>query len=133
MHPPQPVDMTAAAAHQIPKPLVAGRGIELLVEIVVGSHEFFEIPGLGEFLLQRDGAVQLADQLLRVVERQRFDDFQLQGLTQEMRLLRQTDVDPANDGGVLRKDFDQSLCVPKTLSVLRAARKIPTLPEFVRV
>jgi hypothetical protein len=32
----QPVDMTAAAAHQIPEFLVAGRGIKLSIEIVVG-------------------------------------------------------------------------------------------------
>jgi hypothetical protein len=36
------------------------------VEIVVGRHEFLEIPGLGEFLLQADSAVQLANQLRRV-------------------------------------------------------------------
>jgi len=33
MKPAQPVDMAAAAAHQIPKLLVAGCGIELLVEV----------------------------------------------------------------------------------------------------
>src|SRR5229473_770911 len=101
--------MTAAAAYQIPKRLIAGRGIELTMEVVVGSHEFLEVPRLGESLLQRDGAVQLADQGLGMLERQALDDFQLQRLTQEMRLLRKTDVDPADDGGVLRKDFDQSL------------------------
>ena len=66
MQPAQPVDMTAAAAHQIPKRLIASRGIELTMEVVVGSHELLEIPGLGEFLLQSDGAVQLANQLRRV-------------------------------------------------------------------
>jgi hypothetical protein len=35
------------------------------VEVVVGRHEL-QIPGLGEFLLQSDGAVQLANQLRRV-------------------------------------------------------------------
>jgi hypothetical protein len=66
MQPAQPVDMAAAAAHQVPKPLVAGGGIELPVEVVVGRHELLEIPGLGEFLLQSDGTVQLANQLRRV-------------------------------------------------------------------
>jgi hypothetical protein len=37
--------MTAAAAHEIPKAPVASRGIELLMEIIVGSHELLEIPG----------------------------------------------------------------------------------------
>jgi hypothetical protein len=36
------------------------------VEVVVGRHELLEIPGLGEFLLQNDGAVQLANQPRRV-------------------------------------------------------------------
>jgi len=49
------------------------------------------------------------NQRLGVLERQALDDFQLQRLTQEMRLLRKTDVDPADDGGILRKHFDQSL------------------------
>jgi hypothetical protein len=109
MQPAQPVDMTAAAAHQVPEFGVAGRGIELLVEVVIGSHEFLELPGLGEFLLQRDSAIQLVNQLFGVIERQRLDDFQLERLAQEMRLLRQANVDPADDGGVLRKDFDQPL------------------------
>ena len=105
----QPVDMTAAAAHQIPKCLIAGRGIEFPVEVIIGRHELLEVSGLGEFLLKRNGVVQLADQRLGVFERQRLDDFELQRLTQEMRLLRQADVDPADDGGVLREDLDQSL------------------------
>jgi len=44
--------------------------------------------GLGKFLLRGDGTVQLANQVLRAFQRQRLDDFQLQRLAQEMRLLR---------------------------------------------
>ncbi len=91
MQPAQPVDMTAAAAHQIPEFLVAGRDIKLSMELVVGAHELLEIPRLGEFLLPRDGGVQLVHQPLGMFERQALDDFQFQRLTQKMRLLRQAD------------------------------------------
>src|SRR6202163_4871829 len=78
MEPAQAVDMTAAAAHQIPEFLVAGRGIKLSMEVVVGAHELLEIPRLGEFLLSRDGGVQLVHQPLGMFERQALDDFQFQ-------------------------------------------------------
>jgi hypothetical protein len=53
----QTVDVTAAAAHQIPKLLFAGRNIKLAMKVVVGGREFRQIAGLGELLLERNGQI----------------------------------------------------------------------------
>lgn len=62
MHPAQPVDMSATAAHQRPEFLLAGRGIKLRVKIIVASDEALEVSGLGELLLERDRVVEAYDQ-----------------------------------------------------------------------
>ena len=43
-----------------------------------------------------------------MADRQRAHDFQLNRLPQEMRLLGQAHIDPADNGGILRKDVDQA-------------------------
>jgi len=109
MQPAQAVDMAAAAAHQGPDVALVGRRVKLRVEIIVGDHEGFEIAGLGQLLLMADHAVEIRGQRLVFGERQHPHDLELQRLPQEMRLLRQPHVDPADDGGMLREDVDQAL------------------------
>src|SRR3954454_20460547 len=109
MQPAQPVDMSAAAAHQRPEFLLAGRGIKLRVKIVIAGDEALEVSGLGELLLERDRVVEAYDQRFAVLLREQPDDFELQRLAQEMGLLGPTDIDPAYDGGVLRKHIDDAL------------------------
>src|SRR3954453_14787248 len=107
MHPAQPVDMSATAAHQRPEFLLAGRGIKLRMKIIVARNEALEVSGLGELLLEGDRVVEAYDQGFAVLLREQPDDFELQRLAQEMGLLGPTDVDAADDGGVLRKHVDQ--------------------------
>src|SRR3954463_2220307 len=108
MQPAQPVDMSAAAAHQRPEFLLAGRGIKLRVKIIVAGDEALEVSGLGELLLERDRVVEAYDQSVVVLLREQPDDFEFQCLAQEMSLLGPADVDSADDGGVLRKHVDQT-------------------------
>src|SRR5260370_23570631 len=102
-------------------------GIELPVEIVVGGHEFLEIPGLGEFLLQGDGTVQLANQVLRVFQRQRLDDFQLQRLAQEMRLLRRKRHSASMDMVAVAETGSAPCCRGRCVNAL-AIRNHPSPP-----
>src|SRR5712672_1579303 len=103
MQPAQPVDMAAAALHQRPDVLLVGGDVKLGVEFIVGGHEFFELAGLGELLLARDRSVQLGDEGLVMADREPAHDFQFNRLAQEMRLLRQSHIDPADHSRVLRE------------------------------
>src|SRR3954467_1772347 len=107
MHPAQPVDMSATAAHQRPEFLLAGRGIKLRVKIIVASDEALEVAGLGELLLERDRVVEAYDQRFAGLLREQPDDFERQRLAQEMGLLGAADMDPADDRGVLWKHVDE--------------------------
>ena len=69
MHPPQPVDMPAAAAHQRPDVLLIGSRVELAVEFVIGGHEFFEVAGLGILLLAGNRRVQFGGEHFAVLDR----------------------------------------------------------------
>ena len=108
MHPAQPVDMPAAAAHQRPDVLLVGSCIELAVELVVGGHEFFEVADLGILLLAGNRRVKFGDERFVVMDREPTHDFEFDRLPQEMRLLRQPHVDPADHGGILREDVDEA-------------------------
>src|SRR3954454_1959123 len=107
MQPAQSVDMSAAAAHQRPEFLLAGRSIKLRVKIIIAGDEALEVSGLGELLLERDRVVEAYDQRFPVLLREQPDDFELQRLAQEMGLLGSTDIDPADDRGVLWKHVDE--------------------------
>ena len=77
------------------------------MELVVGGHELFEIAGLCVVLLAGDRRVEFGGEGFVTAERQHADDFELDRLPQEMRLLGQPHIDPADHGGVLREDVDQ--------------------------
>ena len=121
--------MAAAAANQRPDVLLVGGGIELGVEFVVGGHETFEIAGLGELLLARDGRVEFGDERLVMMSQcEPAHDFEFDRLAQEMRLLRQPHVDPADHGRILRKHLDQTFFFQPHQRVADRRRANPELP-----
>src|SRR3954466_13988093 len=103
MQPAQPVDMSAAAAHQRPEFLLAGRGIKLRVKIIVAGDEALEVSGLGELLLAPIRVVEAYDQSVVIWLREQPDDFEFQSPAKEMGLLGPTDVIRTDDGGKLGK------------------------------
>ncbi len=99
------------------------------MELVVGGHEFLEVALLCKLLLARDRRVEVGDDRRIMADRQRANDLQLNRLSQEVCLLRQAHIDPADDGGILREDVDQAfLREPHQ----RIADRCRTDPELAR-
>ena len=97
------------------------------MELIVGGHELFEIAGLGELLLARDRRVEFGGEGFVMAERQHAHDFELDRLPQEMRLLGQPHIDPADHGGILREDVDQAFLFEPHQRVADRRRADPEL------